>query len=86
LDHPKNALPVEPDHLCQTGSTHGFDIAIWECHEENRVVAWRTSAEMSCSEVQRESTDCGGVTDFERTLSEGEKEECFGSPPPDAGM
>jgi hypothetical protein len=79
LEQPRHALPTAPDHECSTGTTHGFDIAVWDCVDGERVVAWRRSTEMTCSGVTVERAACGEPTEVERELDEGERSECAGA-------
>lgn len=84
--HPRDALSSAPDHQCSTGSTHGFDIAVWDCVDDERVVAWRSSSEMMCSGVEVERGPCGAPTAFERDLGDADRQECAGAvlgPPAD---
>jgi hypothetical protein len=79
-EHPRAALSTPPDRECQTGVEAGFDIALWECINEEHVIAYRTSSAFGgCSGVTVERAPCGELTPFERTHTGGTRSIC-GSP------
>lgn len=67
-------LPT-PDRAYQTGTIYGYDVYIWECYQNKRIVLWKTSAEMTSGPFTREETVCGGTTPIEAKLAEAQKRE-----------
>lgn len=67
-------LPT-PDRAYQTGTIYGYDVFIWECYQNKRIVVWHTSAEMTSGPFAREETVCGGTTPIEEKLANVEKRE-----------
>src|SRR5262245_61642294 len=65
-------LPA-PDRAYQTGTIYGYDVFIWDCYQNKRIVLWHTSAEMTSGPFTREETVCGGVTPIEEKLADVEK-------------
>lgn len=66
-DEPRDALPTPPDRECRTGVEAGFDIAVWDCVNDEHVVAFRTSSAFTgCSGVTVQKAPCGQITPFER--------------------
>ncbi|ADO69811.1 hypothetical protein [Stigmatella aurantiaca] len=77
LGEPRKALDTPPDRECQTGVEVGYDIAIWECIQENRVVAYRSSSAFgSCSGITEERVPCGELTPFETANADEVQQEC----------
>ncbi len=67
-------LPA-PDRAYQTGTIYGYDVFIWDCYQNKRIVLWKTSAEMTSGPFTREETACGGMTPIEQKLAPEEKRE-----------
>ncbi|MCY1081545.1 hypothetical protein [Archangium lansingense] len=69
-DHgPEEALSTPPDRECMTGVEVGDDIAIWDCVDQQHVVAFRrASALFGCSAVQVQRVPCGQLTPYEQAL------------------
>ena len=68
---PEEALSPPPDRECQTGVEVGQDIAIWDCVNQEHVVAFRNSSALfGCSAVQVQRVPCGQLTPFEQALDE----------------
>lgn len=64
---PKDVLSTSPDLECQTGVEVGLDIAVWECVDQEHVVAYRRSTAFAgCSVLQVERVPCGQLTSFEQ--------------------
>jgi hypothetical protein len=63
----------DPDEGYQTGTIYGYDVYIWDCFQGERVVLWRTSAEMTVGQYTRETTACGGQTAIEIKLANEKK-------------
>lgn len=64
---PRDALSTAPDRECRTGVEAGLDIAVWECVNQEHVVAYRrSSAFFGCSGVDVERVPCGQLTPFEQ--------------------
>lgn len=77
LSEPREALDTPPDIECQTGVEVGFDIAIWECVQDEHVVAFRRSAAIgTCSGVTMERVPCGQLTAFEQANSHDLQTDC----------
>lgn len=77
VSEPREALDTPPDIECQTGVEVGFDIAIWECVQDEHVVAYRRSAAIgTCSGVTMERAPCGQLTAFEQANSDELQREC----------
>jgi len=87
---PRGALSTPPDHECMTGLEGGYDIAVWDCLDGGRVVAYRWSSTVGCSGVTVQRAACGELTTFETRLSDEDLAFCFGLPPdggqPDGGQ
>lgn len=68
---PWQAFPMTtaPDRSCRTGTTHGYDVYIWECKQKQKTVIYQYSAEMSCQPPQREIVPCGELTALEKQLT-----------------
>ncbi len=66
--------PPDESYRTGLGGTHGYDVYIWNCHEDKRVVVFSFSAEMSCKGPEKEETECGGMTPLEVTLREVKKD------------
>ncbi len=68
---PWGAFPEKtpPDRQCSTGTSHGYDVYIWDCLRGEHVVVAKYSAEMSCRAPTREASACGTLTPLERSLS-----------------
>ena len=78
-EEPREALSTPPDVECQTGVEVGFDIAVWECLNEEHVVAYRSSSAFtSCSGVTVERAPCGELTPFEQSHTDGTRPICEG--------
>jgi hypothetical protein len=76
-EEPREALPTAPDRECKTGVEVGFDIAVWECVNDEHVVAFReSSAFTGCSGVTVQRAPCGQITPFERENSRGTQPIC----------
>jgi hypothetical protein len=54
-----------PDLECLTGVEGGLQIAIWECEDQERIVAWRQASVVGCGETTTERARCGERTSFE---------------------
>ena len=67
---PETAVNWPADSTCQTGAFAGFDIAIWDCHVGNRIVAYRFTSEWTMTPVVTERTLCGEPTPLEHRLSD----------------
>jgi hypothetical protein len=67
---PWQAFPMAaaPDRSCRTGTTHGYDVYIWDCYQKQKTVIYQYSAEMSCQSPQREIVACGKLTAIEKQL------------------
>lgn len=81
-EEPWNAYPSEvpPDRSCRTGSVSGYDVYIWECRNDQREVVYYHSAEMSCSEPQKETAPCGERTPIEEELGDKVDSDCESVP------
>ncbi len=64
-----------PDSGFQTGTITGYDVWIWECYQNKRIVLWRTSAEMSAGPYTRQEAPCGEQTPIEIQLANERKRE-----------
>lgn len=78
----KFPMPVRPDRSCRTGSASGYDVHIWTCLNQQHVVIYKYTAEMSCAEPQKEVTTCSELTPIEQQLGVEVAAGC--DPPPDA--
>ena len=59
----------QPDKSYRTGETHGYDVYIWNCLNNKRIVIYRFTAEMTCKEPVKETTICGDNTNIEKKLA-----------------
>ena len=64
----KFAMPVRPDRSCRTGGASGYDVHIWTCLNQQRVVIYKYTAEMSCAEPQKEVSACSELAPIEQRL------------------
>lgn len=70
-------MPSPPDRSCRTnGGVSGYDVYIWKCVNNQKVVISQYTAEMSCKKAQKETVACGQLTPLEKTLGELVKEGC----------
>lgn len=76
----KFPMPVAPDRSCRTANVAGYDVYIWNCYEQQRVVIYKYSAEMSCEEPKKETTPCGGQAPIESKLGASIQEGCKSVP------
>lgn len=74
-------MNTPPDRSCRTGEVHGYDVYIWECIDQQRVVVYAYSGETSCEEPQREVVACGQLTAIEQELGALVEDGC--APVPD---
>jgi hypothetical protein len=82
---PWDAQPMgtAPDAQCRVGqSTHGYDLYVWDCVDDEHVVVSFYSAEMSCAQPEKESVACGELTDLEVEFASQLGEAC--EAPPDS--
>ncbi len=63
----------KPDVAYRTGHSHGYDLYIWNCYKNERIVVFTYSAEMSCKEPQMQKTICGQKTLIEKRLQKQQK-------------
>ncbi len=74
-------MDTTPDSQCRVGaSTHGYDLYIWDCVDDEHVVISFYSAEMTCSTPEKETTACGELTELETQYAEQLGDNCE-SPP-----
>lgn len=69
-------ISTHPDRSCRTGTTHGYDVYIWNCQNNQKVALYQYSTEMSCQKPQKETASCGELTPIEKTLGESVGESC----------
>jgi hypothetical protein len=63
-------IPVAPDRTCRTGSDAGYDVWIWECHQDRKTVVRQFCGGLiGCKDAEREDVACGEVTTFEREIA-----------------
>lgn len=60
---------MPPDHSCRTGTTHGYDVYTWNCINNQKVVVYQYSSEMTCQKPHKEITACGQLTPIEKKIS-----------------
>jgi hypothetical protein len=72
----KFEISTPPDRSCRTGTTHGYDVYIWNCQNNQKVVIYQYSTEMTCQKSQKETARCGELTSIEKTLGELGGESC----------
>lgn len=68
----KNAVAAglpAPNSGFQTGTVFGYDVYIWDCYQDKRIVVYRESAEMRVGPYMREEAECGGMTPIETKLA-----------------
>lgn len=64
----KHPEPTRPDEQYSIGgSVHGYDVYVWHCLRDARVVVYQYSAEWTCQSAVRETAPCDGTTAFEQT-------------------
>jgi hypothetical protein len=78
----KFPMPARPDRSCRTGSASGYDVFLWACQNNQHIAIYKYTAEMSCSEPQKEVVACGQLSSIELQLGQAVAEGC--DPPPDA--
>lgn len=66
--------PPDESYRTGVGGTHGYDVYIWNCYDNKRVVVYSFSAEMSCKNPEKEETECGGLTPLEKELKDIKKD------------
>ncbi len=69
-------MSVAPDVSCRTGTTHGYDIYIWDCYQNEKVVISQYSTEATCQAPEQQKTKCGQLTEIERKLATEIREQC----------
>lgn len=69
-------MATAPDRACRTGGAAGYDVYIWSCYNQQRVVIYKFSGELSCQEPQRETASCGGQTAIEKKLAADVQQGC----------
>jgi len=67
-------LPA-PDTGFYTGSVVGYNVFIWECYQGSRIVIFKTSAEMTSSDYERQESPCGETTAIEKQLETEQKKD-----------
>ena len=67
--HVWGAPTIPPDLQYQTGTTHGYDMFVWNCVDGARVVISQYSAEMTCQRAKLEVAPCGARTSLEVSLA-----------------
>jgi hypothetical protein len=82
--HPWDKYPMslKPDRACRTGSPSGYDVYLWKCVQQQKVVIYQFSGEMSCQQPQKQTAACGELTAIEKELGAAVDESC--RPVPDA--
>lgn len=78
----KFPMSARPDRSCRTGGASGYDVHIWTCLNNEHVVIYKYTAEMSCAEPKKEVSPCGELTALEQMLGTNVTEGC--TPPPNA--
>lgn len=80
---PWSAFPMDspPDAQCRVGaSTHGYDLYVWDCVDDEHVVLGYYSAEMSCANAEKQTAACGELTEWETEYAEQLGEACEAPP------
>jgi hypothetical protein len=82
-DDPRDALPLPPDQTCRLGVEVGDDVAVWDCVDNEHVVAYRGSTTLfGCSGTSMERVPCGQLTPFEiKHGADAQRSVCEGEPP-----
>jgi hypothetical protein len=82
-DDPQDALPLPPDQTCRLGVEVGDDVAVWDCVDNEHVVAYRGSTTLfGCSGTSMERVPCGQLTPFEiKHGADAQRSVCEGEPP-----
>lgn len=70
----KYDIPVQPDYSCQTGLTSGYEVWVWNCYNNQHIVVYQASSEMSRREAKKEIIRCGERTKIEDELKLNGKE------------
>jgi hypothetical protein len=63
-------MAQKPDRSCRTNQVEGYDVYIWSCLSNQKVVVYKYSAEASCREPKRETAACNELTPIEVTLGD----------------
>jgi len=59
-------MPVPPDQSCRTGACAGYDVWIWDCIQNRRVVVYQFCGSFTgCNRAEREEVACGERSPFE---------------------
>jgi hypothetical protein len=64
-----------PDTGFYTGTVAGYNVFIWECYQGKRIVIFKTSAEMTSSDYERQESPCGETTAIEKQLETEQKRD-----------
>ncbi|HXH75051.1 MAG TPA: hypothetical protein VNJ08_08805 [Bacteriovoracaceae bacterium] len=64
----KYDIPVQPDYSCQTGLASGYDIWVWNCYNNQHIVVYQATSEMSRREGKKQTVPCGELTKIEEEL------------------
>jgi len=65
----------KPDRAFQTGTVHGYDVYIWDCYQNQHIVLYHTSAEMTSGPYARQQVACGELAPIEIQLANEKKRE-----------
>ena len=81
----KYPLSTLPDFACSTEGEAGYDVYVWECVNQKRIVISRFCAGLyPCSSEKREEVPCGTKSQLEDQLTQRgiEYPQCQKSPKP----
>lgn len=59
----------QPDSAFQTGTVVGYNVYIWECYQDKRIVLYNPTSEMWIGPFKREEVKCGEKTPIELQLA-----------------
>ena len=64
----KHRMEVAPDNSCQTGNEAGYNIYIWRCYNNQKIVVFQKSAGLYVFSAQKQVVECGAETEFEKEI------------------
>jgi len=62
-----------PDLSYRTGADGGYDVYIWNCMNNRRVVIYKFTASFTCREPEKQTSQCGEITPIEAELKDTSK-------------